>query len=1174
MNTSGRHVILLLGRPVASLVIGTLIGLLSAVPAFCDPQHENSLQEVYRYRFDEDPHWKENWDVEVSGGTQHPVLRSEDSPAGVNRLYFDNRQGASLKLKGRQTFSLSPRTQYTLTARLRMQGYYGEIRVDLVDAADTDRPSRAYRFNPTHSPSMRVGLAGERARSIAQLFTMPSSHQEFVDLSIVFFAPDRTTEVFIEVASSGGIETLVEEVAVCRNLSPVSTFETGIGIRNHRWFGDTFFRTGRLFEAESVITDSQMLASEDVDGDGRWSLLRLPQPEHPKMFPVKNPWLFSEYSVLKSDSSPREQGGTTGILQLHCTSLYHGRYEVFLSDTCRDAAVSLDGHHWRIVRGGKGELNLGLVDVGEDGFRLWIDHRHPTSVNPGPIYVDYVRFMPVYVPENGIEKPQEPPTIQSPLSVQDLKVSLVGQQISRRKDEWVWCGIPFSPGQFRPSDGVSCDAAKNLTARPLLSWRDGSVKWLGVEFQADDISDRECVLQLQKRADTSHGTFPTKQGRSVGDGVILDLGDVELRAEHNVWDTILFRGKPMISGGPGIRCETETGMVLDELITTKVTIHNNGPHPTLHSHGYLGRDGVTGPVAFEAWLAERAPGVLGLTFSVVNISDEQFQTEAGCSPAMGLRDLQLIIDNIEVRPQEMIWPSGSLPAEGRQVLRQDGSGPNLETFAGRWSLEVDGQQRTSGSHTEGWTDICGSRTGVGIAVREFIEKYPKSLAVEASDGLLAVQVGIWPADAATFRWSQGTRLTVDLGIYLHEGTDRNQREAALAAILNPLRAVLPPAHYCNASVFHAALVPAPVQEFLPYEKSIEAMNQRALMQAMSYGHEHWGDVFQGSGYVRGTPRMWGNQEYGQLPAKVWHFARTAGLSELAVLEAASAHYADIDVCHYSTRKGWTGGSHPHSGDIREGHQIEPPNFAHIHGADALLWTYLLTGHQRLKDTAVEMADFVLDNMPPHGSYSQVVLSRWGENHPPFGAYDGVREFGLPLQTVCTAYEITGKDKYLQTAHRLADYGLRLQDPEDGFVETAWYFAASRQARVGARYDMNPALMHYWELTGDRRVERFFAKMADFLLDPPNRNADHIMHRFRVRSWFGGSENPESWAFAAKFSPRRTEMLHVMKQRFLSEKYNTFWPDHQALDANAKQLGYLTVGGHAAIGVLANPQSPR
>ena len=48
----------------------------------------------------------------------------------------------------------------------------------------------------------------------------------------------------------------------------------------------------------------------------------------------------------------------------------------------------------------------------------------------------------------------------------------------------------------------------------------------------------------------------------------------------------------------------------------------------------------------------------------------------------------------------------------------------------------------------------------------------------------------------------------------------------------------------------------------------------------------------------------------------------------------------------------------------------------------------------------------------------------------------------------------------------------------------------------------------------------------------------------------------------------------MKQRFLSEKYNTFWPDHQALDANAKQLGYLTVGGHAAIGVLANPQSPR
>lgn len=319
------------------------------------------------------------------------------------------------------------------------------------------------------------------------------------------------------------------------------------------------------------------------------------------------------------------------------------------------------------------------------------------------------------------------------------------------------------------------------------------------------------------------------------------------------------------------------------------------------------------------------------------------------------------------------------------------------------------------------------------------------------------------------------------------------------------------------------------------------------------------------------PACGGNQEYGQLPAKVWHFARTGTLSDLVALEAASIHYADIDVCHYSTHNGWTGGAHPHSGDIREGHQVEPPNFAHIHGADGLLWTYLLTGIKRLKDTAVEMGDFVLANMPPHGSYSQVRFSRWGEGHSTFGTYDGVRECGLPLQAVCTAYEITGNDKYLQTAHRLADYALRLQDPEEGFLETAWYFAASRHARVGARYDINPALVQYRELTRDRRVERFFVKMADFLLDPPQKNAEYIMHRFRVRNWFSGAENPESWAFSARFSPRRRELVHVLRERFISEKYNSFRPDHQELNSNAKQLGYLTVAGHCAVGLLADPR---
>ncbi len=117
--------------------------------------------------------------------------------------------------------------------------------------------------------------------------------------------------------------------------------------------------------------------------------------------------------------------------------------------------------------------------------------------------------------------------------------------------------------------------------------------------------------------------------------------------------------------------------------------------------------GVPGPVAFEAWLEERGPGVLGLTFSVINRASDQYRVNTGCAPAMGLKELQLIIDGIEVRPQEIAWPSENTRPGGRQILKQDGSGLNVATFAGKWTLEKDGQQQATGDRTDGWTDICG-----------------------------------------------------------------------------------------------------------------------------------------------------------------------------------------------------------------------------------------------------------------------------------------------------------------------------------------------------------------------------------------------------------------------------------------------------------------------------------
>jgi len=74
----------------------------------------------------------------------------------------------------------------------------------------------------------------------------------------------------------------------------------------------------------------------------------------------------------------------------------------------------------------------------------------------------------------------------------------------------------------------------------------------------------------------------------------------------------------------------------------------------------------------------------------------------------------------------------------------------------------------------------------------------------------------------------------------------------------------------------------------------------------------------------------------------------------------------------------------HTGDTREGHQVDPPDFAHAGWPEGLLWAYYLSGDERLRDTAVGLADYVVRNMPPEGPY---------QSQPPFSMWNCSRQAG-------------------------------------------------------------------------------------------------------------------------------------------------------------------------------------
>ena len=96
-------------------------------------------------------------------------------------------------------------------------------------------------------------------------------------------------------------------------------------------------------------------------------------------------------SVAADRSSPEE-----GAPPLHSlvTDLKPGLYQVYASAPGRPLGYSLDGKTWLCHAGG--ELDLGMHQVSDGRFELWVDDRyaHPPE-NPGPGYYDYLRFVPL-----------------------------------------------------------------------------------------------------------------------------------------------------------------------------------------------------------------------------------------------------------------------------------------------------------------------------------------------------------------------------------------------------------------------------------------------------------------------------------------------------------------------------------------------------------------------------------------------------------------------------------------------------------------------------------------------------------------------------------------------------------------------------------------------------------
>ncbi len=957
--------------------------------------------------------------------------------------YIDFREQGTWDFCSRDQVTLEAGAQYTLSARVRRRLGYTETR-------------------------LLVRPVGPTATALPPLAEVPISKRsgEPERISVVFTAREgMAARVGFE--GSGYAEIWIDEVRLRRNLPPLSSYTTGILLPARSPTAQARFRTGVFLEAEDLVATPEAVTDADVDGEGRWAVCRL--------VPARNPWLFSEDTVIKSDSLSAAEGGNLPALKLTATGLLPGPYEVILSDPQRDAAISLDGQAWRQVKGGAGELNLGLLEV-TGSLSIWVAHRFRTEGNPGPIYVDYLRLMPVYDAAGGLERPVTAAPAPSPAPVQRAGLRLVQSRGVSRRQEWVSAGLPFARGAFRPGDGIRVAGASELATQALVLWPDGSVKWLRLQFQADvdgEAINKDLAVEYGRGVPTApvlSSPGPTAAGET------MRCGAIEVTVKDGVWDRLTLAGRVLVSQPPAVRLRTATGLSCERLRVESVAAAGGGARGSVCLKGHLvTADGSLAPIAFEALLAESAPQTLSLRFSVLNESDEAYEPEKGCGRAAPLTELVLVLNGIRVEPTAVQWPTVAVPFDGTaQALLQAGSGNTVAEFKGQWTLRAGAVVVASGERTDGWLDLRGAGAGLVVGVREFVERGPRSLAVRQGRGGLTVELGIWPADEGrVLRFAQGTRLTAEVALVAHDGSlAAADREARLAAVLDPLTALSTPAYYCQTGVF-GPVTDRRDSRFEGYYAGAAHSLKTLLAEHMRYGAEDWGDTFDRCGYVRTESKLWTNMEWNYVATLVLEFVRSGDPEFWRAAQRAARHFVDIDVAHVSATPAWTGGAYVHTGDTREGHQVDRPDFAHAGWPEGLLWIYYMAGDERLRETSVGLADYVVRNLPPDGPY---------QAQPPFSMWNCDRQAGNPILTLASVYELSRDPAHWRALNRLVDFALRVQDPKLGCWSVPNYEEPARHYPSPAWGAVLPqGLYRYWQLTGDERVAQAFRRLGDFHL---------------------------------------------------------------------------------------------
>lgn len=150
--------------------------------------------------------------------------------------------------------------------------------------------------------------------------------------------------------------------------------------------------TPLVFEAEDYVVNKDAWLRDKVTAE-RWNLWSTDVDAQRKW----SGGVVLQSPPVRADRSAAHEG--VPPLHTRITGIPRGRYEVELR-IGRTLAVSLDGQHWE--KRSDAERVLGVFQITDGTFEVWVDDRYVHEPNPGSAYFDYVKLTPV---PDRIDKP-------------------------------------------------------------------------------------------------------------------------------------------------------------------------------------------------------------------------------------------------------------------------------------------------------------------------------------------------------------------------------------------------------------------------------------------------------------------------------------------------------------------------------------------------------------------------------------------------------------------------------------------------------------------------------------------------------------------------------------------------------------------------------------------------